>query len=280
MKFTPKLPDDSVNVSQTHPLIELFWLLGGLVLACGLVFVLLGIAADWAAAKIPIKVENWLGDQALRRFPSQENAELKQRLRDLLDQVPSDSSLRQYHFRVFLSSNDDVNAVALPGGNIVVYSGLLKEIESENELSMILGHELGHFAHRDHLRALGRGLGLTVASALLFGQDSATGKLVSNAFLSFQVAYSKAQEAAADRFGLELLNRRYGHVGGGTDFFVRMAKKTGGRLPYLLASHPHPQIRIAKLRALIDERGYPMKKTLPLADELRRPEDGPRQSTP
>ena len=45
-----------------------------------------------------------------------------------------------------------MNAVALPGGNIVVFAGLLKEIKSENELAMILGHELGHFAHRDHLR--------------------------------------------------------------------------------------------------------------------------------
>jgi len=273
MKFTPKLPDDSVNVSKTHPLVELFWLLGGLVLACEIVFALLGLAADWAAAKIPINMENWLGDQALSQFPSQENPELKLRLQDLLDKVPSDSPLRQYHFRVFLSSNEEVNALAFPGGNIVVYSGLLKEIESENELSMILGHELGHFAHRDHLRALGRGLGLAVASALLFGQDSTTSRLVSNTLLSFQVAYSKAQEAAADRFGLELLNRRYGHAGGGTDFFVRMAKKTGGRLPYLLASHPHPQVRIEKLHALIDEHGYQVGATLPLADGLRKTAD-------
>ena len=71
MKFTPKLPDDSVNVSKTHPLVELFWLLGGLVLACEIVFALLGLAADWAAAKIPINMENWLGDQALSQFPSQ-----------------------------------------------------------------------------------------------------------------------------------------------------------------------------------------------------------------
>lgn len=269
MKFTPKRLEGNVNVSQTHPLAELFWLLGGLILVTALVFFALGFSADWAASKAPIGVENWLGKQALEHFPAKENSALKNQLQALIDSLPADSPLHQYDFRVFLSPSDEVNAVALPGGNIVVFSGLLKQLESENELAMILAHELGHFAHRDHLRGLGRGLGLAVAATLLFGQDNAASSLVSNTLLTFQARYSQAQESAADSFGLDLLNQRYGHAGGGTDFFARMAKKAGGRIPYLLASHPHPEARIGRLEALIAKQGYKMDKTLPLAMDLR-----------
>lgn len=269
MKISLKRLEGNVNVSRTHPLAELFWLLGGLVLVTAAVFFVLGYSADWAASKAPISVENWLGKQALEHFPAEEHPALTQRLQSLLQQVPADSPLQQYNFRIFLSTSQEINAVALPGGNIVVFSGLLKQIKSENELAMILAHELGHFAHRDHLRGLGRGLGLAVASALFLGQDSAATSLISNTLLTFQLRYSQAQESAADRFGLELLNRHYGHVGGSTDFFVRMAKGAGSRLPYLLASHPHPQARIERLQALIAGQGFQVEQTLPLAGELK-----------
>ncbi|HEY5672881.1 MAG TPA: M48 family metallopeptidase [Malonomonas sp.] len=269
MKFTPKQLDDNVNLSKTHPLLELFWLLGGLLLLTGIGFVLLGAGADWAASKAPISVENWLGRQALKQFPAAENLPLKQRLQALLDSLPADSPLQQYNFRVFLRETDEVNAIALPGGNIVVFSGLLQQLESENELAMILAHELGHFAQRDHLRGLGRGLGLAVAAALFLGEDNAASNLISNWLLTFQLSYSQAQEASADRFGLELLVARYGHAGGNSDFFARMAKQAGSRIPYLLASHPHPQARIDKLIALIKERDYPLAATLPLAQDLK-----------
>ena len=268
MKFIPKQLNENVNVSKRHPLVELLWLLAGLLLLVGIGFVLLGAGADWAAAQTPIRLENWLGKQALKQFPVQENLPLQQRLQSLLESLPADLPLQQYRFRVFLAETDEVNAVALPGGNIVVFSGLLKQVESENELAMILAHELGHFAQRDHLRGLGRGLGLAVAAALFFGENNAASNLLSNVLLTFQVRYSQAQEAAADRFGLELLVKRYGHAGGSSDFFVRMASEAGSRIPYLLASHPHPQARIDKLAALITENNYPLAETLPLAEEL------------
>ncbi len=269
MKFTPKLPDHDVNVSRTHPLAELFWLLGGLVLMAGIVFTALGFATDLAVTKTPLRVENWLGKQALKRFPASPNPPLQRHLNSLLTTLPADSPLHAYTFQVFLSENNDVNAIALPGGNIVVYSGLLRQVESENELAMVLYHELGHFAHRDHLRGLGRGLGLTVASALLFGRDSAASEVVSKTLLSFQVNYSQSQESAADSFGLEMLTRHYGHAGGSTDFFSRLATTDKGKLPYLLASHPHPENRIEELNELIDRNGYIIGITLPLAQDLR-----------
>lgn len=269
MKFTPKQLNENVNVSKIHPLIELCWLVGGLLLIAALLFLSLSVLTDWAVSNTPIKVENWLGGKALHQFPAKQHPALQQRLQQLLASLPDDSPLLQYDFRVFLSQTDEINAVALPGGNIVLFSGLLEQLESENELAMILAHELGHFAHRDHLRGLGRGLGLAVASVLLLGKDSAASSVVANALLTFQVRYSQAQESAADQFGLELLVARYGHAGGSSDFFRRMAKTAGSSIPYLLASHPHPDARVKQLEQWIQANNYPNASTQPLALELQ-----------
>ncbi|WP_136805885.1 M48 family metallopeptidase [Desulfosediminicola flagellatus] len=271
MKYTPKQLEDNVNVSKSHPLVDLFWLTGGLVLIAGLIFLALGLATDLAVSKTPVNIENWLGKQALKRFTSTTNPPLQQRLNTLLASLPEDSLLHDYDFKIFLSETDAVNAIALPGGNIVVYSGLLREIKSENELAMVLYHELGHFEHRDHLRGLGRGLSLTLASVLLFGSDSAASEVVSKTLLTFQANYSQSQESAADTFGLDMLVAHYGHAGGATDFFSRLATQADNtnRLPYLLASHPHPQDRIDEINKRIIDNNYSIGTPTPLADNLK-----------
>ena len=265
MKFTPKQLDGNVNVSSTHPLVELLWLLGGLTLLVGLFFFIIGATADWAVSKTPLNVETWIGDLALNEFPVEENHPLEQRLQRLLKSLPADSLLHKYKFRVFLVDTEEINAIALPGGNIIVYSGLIKILTSENELAMVLAHELGHFAHRDHLHGLGRGLGVAVATTLLFGEGSSASSLVSKTLLTFQAQYSQEQETAADQFGLDLLVRCYGHAGGATDFFSRLADDAGGELPYLLASHPHPQDRIDALNERIQSKHYVTAKVQPLS---------------
>ena len=268
MKFTPKHIDENVNVSKTHPLVELAWLVGGMLLLAMVFYLVLGVTADLAVAKIPIKAEVWLGEHFVDSFEANENEPLRRRLQTLLDNLPADSPLHNYTFTVQLVKNKEINALALPGGHIVVFSGLVEQAESENELAMVLAHELGHFAHRDHLERLGRGLGLTVATMLVFGEDSAVSRLVSNLFLVTESSYSRQQESEADSFGLDLLVSSYGHAGGAADFFARVGKKAGSRGPYLLASHPHPDDRIEGLQRLISENGYPVEMTTPLGDDL------------
>lgn len=268
MKFTPKHIEGNVNVSKTHPLVELGWLIGGVLLLVLIFYLLLGIATDIAVAKIPAKAEAWLGEKFSGRLDALENQPLQVQLQHLLDHLPVDSPLRQYEFYVQLVDSEEINALALPGGHIMVFSGLVEQAESENELAMVLAHELGHFAHRDHLRRLGRGLGLTVATMMLFGENSAASDLASKLFLVSESHYSREQESAADRFGLDLLVASYGHAGGATDFFDRVGKEAGSRVPYLLASHPHPQDRIGKLQELIAANRYRVEATRPLDKAL------------
>ncbi|MGD9018772.1 MAG: M48 family metallopeptidase [Desulfuromonadales bacterium] len=268
MKFTPKNIEENVNVSKTHPLVEFGWLLGGLLLLVLILYLLLGVATDIAVAKIPVSVEVWLGEHFVDRMDALENEPLQRIIQPLLDNLPADSPLREYDFYVQMVDNEQINALALPGGQIVVFSGLVEQAESENEVAMVLAHELGHFAHRDHLRRLGRGLGLTVAAIVLFGEDSAVSNLASKFFLVGESHYSREQESAADRFGLELLVAGYGHAGGATDFFARVGKDAGSRIPYLLASHPHPGDRVRELQGLIVAHGYRVDAVIPLGQDL------------
>jgi len=268
MKFTPKHIEGNVNVSKTHPLAELGWLVGGLMLLVLIFYLLLGVSTDIAVAKIPVNAEVWLGEYFIGGMDALESDPLQKLLQPLLDNLPADSPLREYNFYVQMVENEQINALALPGGHIVMFSGLLEQAESENEVAMVLAHELGHFAHRDHLRRLGRGLGLTVAAIVLFGEDSAASDLASKFFLVGESHYSREQESAADRFGLELLVASYGHAGGATDFFARVGKDAGSRVPYLLASHPHPDDRVRQLQELISANGYQIDAVTPLGEDL------------
>ena len=268
MKFTPRHIEENVNVSTTHPLAELGWLVGGLLLLVLVGYIVLGVATEIAVARIPIRAEAWLGEQFTDSMEALQSEALQARLVKLLDRLPADSPLHEYDFSVHLVENEEINALALPGGHIIVFTGLVEQAESENEVAMVLAHELGHFAHRDHLRRLGRGLSLALGAFLLFGEDSATADLVNRFLLVSESHYSREQESAADRFGLELLVADYGHAGGATDFFARVGKDAGSRIPYLLASHPHPGDRVRELQNLIAAHGYRVDTVTPLGQDL------------
>ncbi|MDB1124813.1 M48 family metallopeptidase [Vibrio algarum] len=257
IKYTPKVLVDNHNVSKTHPLVELFWLAGGLLLLTGVIFLSLGLMTDWAVSKTSPEIEALFADSIIENFDAQPSPELSRQLDKIVDNLPNDSILKQYDFKVYLSKGDVVNALALPGGNIVVYSGLLDVIESENELAMVLSHELGHFASRDHLRGVGRGLCIVVISTFLFGVDSEASELISNATMSFQAQYSQDQEEVADLFALDLLVQTYGHAGGATDFFERVSTHTDQDYRFL-STHPTPESRVEKLNLRIKQRNYPI----------------------
>jgi Zn-dependent protease with chaperone function len=121
------------------------------------------------------------------------------------------------------------NAFALPGGWIIVTTGLLDRIRTENELAFVLGHELGHFRNRDHLRGLGRGVAWGIVSATLGLGDGAASTLARVAGGLSNRHFDRDQESDADEVGLELLEAEYGHVGGATAVFTTVLAEEGDR---------------------------------------------------
>lgn len=287
MKFTPRRIREEVNVSREHPLREFLHLAGGILGAFLVIYVVLGLAVELIVPHIGRDLEDHLGRLMQ---PAQAEGEspppAQERLQKLLDRLVSNTEDPQRQYRIHLLPSQKINAGALPGGHIVVLSGLIREAKSENELAMVLAHELGHFRGRDHLRGLGRGLVLVFLSSLLFGTDSALSRLTTSLLVGAEMKFSQRQEVQADAWGLNVLVKTYGHAGGAVDFFQRMAvKEEGKELAYFLASHPYPRERIEALEKTIREEGYSLRATVPLDDSIldnkgTLPETGPLRVPP
>jgi len=222
MKYTPRQPAINVNVTPTSPLKDFFVLSGSLLAITVAVYFLLGFAVDLIIPYISPETENKMtaifGNLAETKtaFP-----EKQRKLQALLDTIQRDCAKLPYDFKIHIKEADTVNALAMPGGHIIVFTGLLDKVASENELAYIIGHEIGHYANRDHLRGLGRALVFMTISTALFGTDSSMSNMVGHGLNISEMSFSRRQEAKADEFGLEMLNCTYRHVGGATDFFFQ-----------------------------------------------------------
>ena len=231
-----------------------------------------GLLVDNFVYLIPVSIEQQLGKLILPRYEQQAtDGPARVSLDRLLARLEHNLAVEQKkdrNYQVLYIPKPTVNALAIPGDTIVLYQGLIEIAESENELMMVLGHELGHFAHRDHLRSLGNRILLPVAIALIIGDtgrlDSLIGGAISNLSRSH---YSQSQEKQADEFGLTLLNKTYGYVAGATDFFNRIAKKQPADIAFL-STHPAPLERVKNLEKLIEERKYEIGQRSPLPASL------------
>ena len=260
MRYVPKQARDDVNVSETHPLIEASTLFVGLSAILVLIVVVLVFLIEVALYFIPADREaalfrSWLPQDIVTVSPVDERLYQAQLLLDRLAFHWGDSP---YEFRVEFDDSSDPNAMALPGGLIVVTTGLLDEVESENELAFVLGHELGHYRNRDHLRALGRGVIFSLVFAVMTGRDvSNVGINVADLALR---SFSRKQELAADDFGLELVYTQYGHVDEAWRLFERWndASDVSFDVVGYTSTHPQPGDRVAALEELARSRGWPL----------------------
>lgn len=269
MKFVAKIIDEENNYTHGSDWWNGVGVFVRIILVVIAVYMFLGILVDFAVPYIPISWENSLADPIMAEVSrgSKAPAGFNQiKIQELLDSLSSLMPKEQQRkFNVLVVEKKETNALALPGGNIVIFTELLKEIKSENELAMILAHELGHFANRDHLRGLGRSFLFFIVSTVILGGDNSAVRSLMNSSGILNNNYSRIQENAADRFALELLVKKYGHAGGAIDFFKRLAEKE--KLPELvhyLSTHPSSQRRIETLNEIIGEKSYSLSATLPV----------------
>ncbi|MFZ0257753.1 MAG: M48 family metallopeptidase [Gammaproteobacteria bacterium] len=165
----------------------------------------------------------------------------------------------QWEVEVF--RDDAVNAFALPGGRIGVYTGLLKVAETPSQLATVLGHEVAHvIADHGNERisqqfAVSQGLALVEALA---GQPTATqqtlmGLLGVGAQVGVLLPYSRVQETEADKLGLDYMARAGFDPRQSVDLWQNMAKASGEQPPEFLSTHPSHESRINDLQARMAE---------------------------
>lgn len=190
---------------------------------------------DWLAPLVPASVEQRLGDAMVGDFGGRVcNGPGGQKALDALVAriEPSAANLK-----VRIVNIDMVNAVALPGGNVMIFRGLLQQAQSPDELAGVVGHEIGHVRNRDVMQSLLRQMGLTV---LLGGANSNVGGSI-NALVAS--TYSREAESKADLYSIKAMQRAAVSPIDTAAFFARLAaaEKALGKgqaaLGYL-SSHP------------------------------------------
>ncbi|WP_461208729.1 M48 family metallopeptidase [Desulfocurvus sp. DL9XJH121] len=263
MQYTPRLPRTNVNVSPGSRLGDLALMLGALAALAVLVYAGLGLAVDYAASRISFateqKIMHMLGGHPILRSarPAPDNvAGLAEAVRARTTDVPGP-------VRVLVRDDDHPGAFALPGGVLLLTSGLLRTVQSQNELAFVLGHELGHVAHRDHLRALGRGLVLMSMSALVLDADSGPGRAVGGMIQLTDLNFTRTQEFWADEAGQDALFALYGHVQGAVSVLDRLGRqREPSWLERLGSTHPDMDDRLRHLRERAKAKGYPERGPL------------------
>lgn len=163
--------------------------------------------------------------------------------------------------------NDDktVNAFALPGGQIFITRALLNRMENEAQLAGVLGHEIGHVIHRHAAEHMAKGqLGQSLAAAVGVAASDERGRgqaayvAAQLANQMFQLRYGRQDELESDDTGLKYMAQ----AGYDPSEMIRVmeilkaAAGGGGRGPSIMQTHPHPEDRIAAIKAYL-QKTYP-----------------------
>ena len=172
------------------------------------------------------------------------------------------SELKGYQWEFNLVEDSAVNAWCMPGGKVVVYTGILPVAKDENGLAVVMGHEIAHAVANHGNERMSQGLltqmgGLALAKALeekpQQTQDLFLAAFGIGAQIGVLLPYSRLHESEADHLGLIFMAMAGYDPQGAVDFWTRMAAQSQGALPEFLSTHPSDETRIKKLRELIPE---------------------------
>jgi len=218
--------------------------------------------AGWAASHVSLEHEVRLGELAF----AQMEAELK-----LLPDGPMPAMVAAvgnrltagsaYHYQWHVAVDPQVNAFALPGGHVVVYTGLLQAAESAEEVAGVLAHEVQHVEMRHSLKNLLHSLGWRALLALALG-DFSGGVWAGMAERLGQLGYGRDLERQADLGGIAALRRAGIAPEGMASFFAKLARQEGRQVE-LLSSHPATEDRMHALWQAMAVQGAYAASPLP-----------------
>ena len=254
ISYTPKITDENVNISKQSPIREFLKLLVGIVVSITVLYFVLGGIVNLAVPFVSVAAEKKIGSLVSGGMRTKLTFDKSVKVQSILDTLLPHLENNPFDITISVAKSSTVNAVALPGGHIVIFQGLLDEISSDRELAFVIGHELGHFVNRDHLTGLGRGLSL-VFIAMLLGNDNGLSSALLSPLDFSERRFSQKQEKKADAVGLDLLYKAYGTTGGSVSFFRKLQKENKiSDFAYFFATHPSPEERITALERLIEKK--------------------------
>lgn len=170
--------------------------------------------------------------------------------------------IANYKWEFNLVNSKEVNAWCMPGGKVVVYSGLLPVTQDETGLAIVMGHEIAHAVARHGNERMSQMMmaqvGSTALDVALANKSAETRQIFSSAYgvgaqVGVLLPYSRLHESEADKLGLVFAAMAGYNPESAIPFWERMAKMGGSKPPELLSSHPSDATRIADLKKFMPE---------------------------
>lgn len=177
--------------------------------------------------------------------------------------------LTGYKWEFNLVEDPAVNAWCMPGGKVVVYTGLLKVTQNEDALAVVMGHEIAHALANHGNERMSQGLmaqtGAVAIDLALSQKPEETRNLFLNAYgagasLGAILPFSRLHESEADEIGLILMAMAGYRYEEAIPFWERMAKAGGAAPPQLLSTHPSNATRIENLKKAMPKAKYYAQK--------------------
>lgn len=221
---------------------------------------------DVVLDRIPVTVDREVGKmfegQVLGSKDAVPENEATRAIALIVDHLKTASPGRSFEFKTSVQRNKDVNAFAAPGGLIVVYTGLINEAGSAEEVAGVLAHEMAHVTRRHSMRQLLYAGGLLPLMGMLIGQPDAAALFQDLGQLS-ELKFSRTQEEDADRIGFDTLVAARIPTDGMALFFDRLAKMEGAP-PSFLSTHPSSMGRADAIRERTHALGAVRTARLPI----------------
>lgn len=246
------------------------WALGCLaVLLVGVIALALALPWLWRSARagvvdrLPASIDQQIGDAAWAEYASQDAsarfpvsaAAVRTLVERIAATIPREDVAAGFTYQAAIIDKDEANAFALPGGRMVVYTGLLRRATAVDQLAGVIGHEIAHVARRHGLRSMIDQAGtMLVVSAVVGDVGGLAGVLTQGATVALLSAHSRDHERDADAEGARLLAAAGLDPHGLIAFFRLLQAMPGSESPTALAwvsSHPQHGERIAALETLI-----------------------------
>ncbi len=170
--------------------------------------------------------------------------------------------IKDYKWEMNLVESKEVNAWCMPGGKVVVYTGILPITKTDAGLAVVLGHEIGHAIAQHGNERMSAGLveqmgGLALSEALK-NRPAQTQQLWMEAFgagaeYGAMLPFSRLQESEADKIGLMLMAMAGYDPNEAVTFWQRMHASAGEKPPELMSTHPSDERRIADIKKEIPD---------------------------
>jgi beta-barrel assembly-enhancing protease len=228
-------------------------------------FFVIPMVADLSARYFPKSYEETLGAMIYRNIiddyqkgTAKGNLKVDSAKTALLSELADRIDFKtEYKLKIVVLRNEEKNAFAIPGGYIIVYSGIMKDMDDYPEMAGLLAHEVSHINKRHTLRSLFRSLSGYIFISLLFNDiNGLTSVVLENADKIKTLSFSRSLEQEADLEGLDILVRNNIDPNGMVDLFKKLSKNDLPNSMEFLSTHPVTRKRIDYISEKIKKTHY------------------------